>query len=431
MSSRGALTGEARLIEKGMKEIERERELLAKLCGRLIRFPTENPPAMATAIMEFIKEWLADFGLSSRTFCREKGKENLISNYGRKLEPGLVLYGHADVVPAGERRRWKFPPYCGKIIEGKILGRGAADMKGGLAAELLALKVIAQLDVELQKNLQLAVIPDEENFDVERRLLYKLIDDGVIAGQGCVMAEPSGLDAIEVGDKGDLWLRVRATGRPAHGSSPVFGDSAILRLIEAIRAMGTIWTDEPSVPSDVKEVLPFSTEVVKQTITNLGIPERFEEGKRLLTHTSVNVGTIRGGTMINMVADKAEADIALCLAPGVTAANAMIRIKELLSKVPAVEIDTLCVSDPNFTPPNHPIVSTLRDAYQSITGRDAKPYHMTGTSDAHGFRLRKIPTALFGPGDMSVIHGYDEYVDMKELTLFAKTYFKTAVEFCA
>jgi len=412
-----------------MKQIDRESKSLVRFCGRLVRFPTENPPAIATEITGFIKDWLANGGFSSRIFCREKGKENLVANLEKKADPGLVLYGHSDVVPAGDRKRWSFAPYSGKITEGKVLGRGASDMKGGLAAALLAFKVLGQLDVKLRRNLQLTVIPDEENFDVNR-LLYKLIEDKVIAGQGCIMAEPSGRDAIEVGDRGDLWLRVKAKGRPAHGSSPVLGDSAILRLIDGLKAIGTIWNDEPSIPTDLEEVLPFSGELMKQWVTALGIPERAEEGKRLLTHTSVNVGTIRGGTMLNVVPDNAEAEVVLCLAPGVTAAKAMERVKELLSKSVGIEVDTILESDPNFTSPHQPLINTLRGAYQSITGSDAKPFLSTGTSDAHAFRLRGIPTALFGPGDISVIHTYDEYVDVKELTAFAKIYFRTAVEFC-
>ena len=177
-------------------------------------------------------------------------------------------------------------------------------------------------------------------------------------------------------------------------------------------------------------MLPYSGELVEQYATMMGAADRLEEATKLLTHTSVNVGTVRGGTMINMVPDSAEADIALCLAPGVTAAKAMERVKELLSKTVGLDVSIILSSDPNFTSPKHPLVTTLRETHQSITGRDAKPFLTTATSDAHAFRLRGIPTVLFGPGDMSVIHGYDEFVDAKDLTAFAKVYFETAIEFC-
>jgi succinyl-diaminopimelate desuccinylase len=431
LSGRSSAVDKSRILERGLKQIERESKSLAEFCGRLIRFPTENPPAMMTDITEFIRDWLKDYGVSSRIHSKEKGKEHLVSNLGRRAEAGLVFYGHADVVPAGNRKRWSFPPYSGKTTaDGKILGRGASDMKGGLAALLFAFKVLGQLDIKLRKNLQLITVPDEENFDPARKLLYKLIDAGVVAGEGCIMGEPTGLGAIGVGDRGDLWLRLKAAGRPAHGSSPVLGDSAILRLNGALAALTAIWNDEPPIPAEVKEVLPFSRELVEQYATMMGATGRLEEAKKLLTHTSVNIGTIRGGTMINMVPDSAEADIALCLAPSVTAAKAMERTKELLAETTGVEIEKLLESDPNFTSPKLEFINILGKASHSVMGSDPRPFLSTGTSDAHAFRLRGIPTVWFGPGNMTVIHGYDENVDAKELTEFAKTYFRTAVEFC-
>ena len=130
------------------------------------------------------------------------------------------------------------------------------------------------------------------------------------------------------------------------------------------------------------------------------------------------------------VADAAEADIALCLAPSVTSEKAMERTKELIAKTPGIEIESLLHSDPNFSSPKLPFVNVLRDAAKSIMNEDAKPFLCTGTSDAHGFRLKGIPTVFFGPGNMTLVHGYDEYVESKELTNFAKAYFKTAVEYC-
>jgi succinyl-diaminopimelate desuccinylase len=383
-----------------------------------------------TDITRFIRDWLKDYGIPSQVHSKEKGKEHLISNLGRKTAPGLVFYGHADVVPAGDRKRWSFPPYSGKTTaEGKVLGRGASDMKGGLAALLYAYKVLAQLDVKLRKNLQLITVPDEENFDPARKLLYKLIDARVVSGEGCIMGEPTGPAAIGVGDRGDLWIRLKATGKPAHGSSPVLGDSAILKLNGAIEALAAIWNDEPPIPPEVSEVLPFSGELVEQYANMMGASGRVGEAKKLLTHTSMNVGTVRGGTMINMVPDSAEADIAFCLAPSVTAAKAMERAKELLAKSD-VEVKQLLVSDPNFSSPKLEFINTLSQASQAVMGSYPKPFFSTGTSDAHAFRLRGIPTVWFGPGNMTVIHGYDETVDAKELTGFAKAYFRAIVEYC-
>ena len=176
-------------------------------------------------------------------------------------------------------------------------------------------------------------------------------------------------------------------------------------------------------------MLPFSEELVEKYATMMGAAGRLEEAKKLLTHTSVNIGTIRRNDDQHGSRQR-EADIALCLAPSITAAKAMERTKELLANYTGIEVETVLESDPNFTSPKLEFIKTLTKASHSIMGNDPKPFLTTGTSDAHAFRLKGIPTVWFGPGSMTVIHGYDEYVDTKELTEFAKTYFRTAVEFC-
>jgi len=425
-----SLVDKSQLLTKGARILERESSGLTRFCSQLVRFPTENPPAIATEITAFIRDWLEDSGISSRVYCRVKGKENMVSNLERKAGPGLIFYGHTDVVPAGDVKRWSYPPYSGKITGGRVFGRGASDMKGGLAASLFAFKVMAQLDVKLRRNLQLTVIPDEEDYDPKKRLLDKLIEDGAIAGDGCIMGEPTGQDGMSVGDKGDLWLKVRATGTPAHGSSPVLGDNAFLRLSKALAALAEFWNDEPPIPTDVREVLPFSEELVTRMIIALGFPERVEDAKMLLTHTSVNIGRVNAGTMINMVPDKAEAEVALCLAPGLKATEALERVKDLLKGCIGIEVENMMEFDSNFTSPKLPFVKLLGEAGRSVMGNEVKPFLFTGTSDAGAFRVKGIPAVCFGPGDIARVHNYNEYVDVKDLTAFAKAYLRTAIEYC-
>jgi succinyl-diaminopimelate desuccinylase len=219
-------------------------------------------------------------------------------------------------------------------------------------------------------------------------------------------------------------------GTPPHGSSPVLGDSAILRLNKALDALARIWNDEPPIPVELKEALAYSEEMATPLMMALGYPERVEDAKKLLTHTSVNVGKVKGGTMINMVPDTAEAEVALCLAPGLHAAKALERVKELLTGCVGIELDDMLEFDSNFTSPNLSFIKALRGAAQAVTGSDPKPFVSTATSDAGAFRIRGIPTVCFGPGDITKIHNYDEYVDAKELSEFAKTYLRTAIEYC-
>jgi succinyl-diaminopimelate desuccinylase len=417
------------IVVRGLRQIDRESVSLIKLCRDLIRFPTENPPGFGTEIMMYIKDWLNDYGIRSRFYKKEKRKENLVSNLDRPTARSLIFYGHSDVVAAGDRRRWSFAPFSGKVVAGKVLGRGATDMKGGLAALLFAFKTVAQLDLNLSRNLQMVVVPDEENFDPNKKLLYKLIDDGEVSGMGCIMGEPTSPQGIAVGDKGDLWLRITAVGTPAHGSAPVMGDSAILRLNKALNDLARIQKEPAPVPSELRGVIPLSKDMVRQYAAAVGYRNRAKLAEGLITHTSVNVGTIRGGTMTNIVPESAQAEIALCLPSGETANHAYRRVKALV-RHEGVKVKATFGMDSNWTSPNLPFIRALQSASHTIMNTSPKPFLSTGSSDAHAFRLRGIPTVWFGPGDISGAHSYDEYVRVKELVAFAKAYLLTAIQLC-
>jgi len=418
-------------IARGLKQVDHESDALTRLCRDLIRYPTENPPGICTEVMMYIKDWLNDHGIHSRLYKKEKNKENLVSNLSRPTDQSLIFYGHADVVAAGDRKRWSFSPYSGKVTAGKILGRGATDMKGGLAALMFAFKTVAQLDLKLSKNLQLIVVPDEENFDPKKKLLYTMIDDGIASGMACIMGEPTSPQGIAVGDKGDLWLRMTAVGTPAHGSAPVMGDNAILRLNKSLDDLTKIEREGVPVPPELRSVVRLSKGMVRQYAAAAGYRDRAKLAEKLVTHTSVNVGTVHGGTMTNIVPESAQAEIALCLPPGEPARQALKHVKTLVGGNAGVKVTATFGMDPNWTRPNLPVVKALQFASRSVMNVTPKPFLSTGSSDAHAFRLRGIPTVWFGPGDISGAHSYDEYVRVKELVAFAKTYFQTAIRLCA
>jgi acetylornithine deacetylase/succinyl-diaminopimelate desuccinylase-like protein len=134
--------------------------------------------------------------------------------------------------------------------------------------------------------------------------------------------------------------------------------------------------------------------------------------------------------MTNIVPESAQAEIALCLPPGESASKALRRVKELVGRNDGVNVRATYKMDPNWTSPNLPFVRALQSATRSVMNLNPTPFLSTGTSDAHAFRLRRIPTVMFGPGDLSGAHSYNEYVRVKELVAFAKIYFQTAIQLC-
>ena len=199
---------------------------VSELTGELIRIPSENPPGDTREIATAIADYLKTVGLATQ---RLESKPNMLNVVG-KLEAGggptLILNGHMDVVPVGERDRWSWDPFSGHLQDGYILGRGASDMKGGLAALLVALSKIASFS-DLKGSILFMAVPDEETGgEFGTRFL---LEQG-LTGDACLIAEPSGQNPT-IGQKGNLWVNAIAHGVSAHGSlSPLVGENAIRKI---------------------------------------------------------------------------------------------------------------------------------------------------------------------------------------------------------
>ncbi|MBM4351362.1 MAG: M20 family metallopeptidase, partial [Deltaproteobacteria bacterium] len=136
---------------------------LVELACRLIQIPTENPPGNEKKAFLFLKPILTRMGFQVRTYISPKGRSNIIAE--RRWGKGgrsLIFNGHLDVVPAGDPSQWKYPPFGGKLSQGRVYGRGASDMKGGVASFIHAISMIDRSNIPLnQGSLALHLVSDE------------------------------------------------------------------------------------------------------------------------------------------------------------------------------------------------------------------------------------------------------------------------------
>lgn len=232
-----------------LNEIEQNQEELISLCSKLIQCPSENPPGDSRAISQFIIDYLKRFGIETSIHESQDKMWNLISTIGSPGEKHLIFCGHTDVVPAGDLSKWDFLPFSGLVKDGFIHGRGASDMKGGLAGLIFTVGILARLGVPLDGQLSLLIVPDEEtggDFGVPW-----VLDRSLIHGTAAVIAEPSHPQHPTIGQKGSCWFEFTVEGTPGHGSlSPLVGDSAIMKANKAISALQKIWEMKPDIPED-------------------------------------------------------------------------------------------------------------------------------------------------------------------------------------
>jgi len=224
---------------------------VSKLTAELIRIPSENPPGDMHEIATIIYDYLKKIGLATERLESNPGMLNVIGKLEAGDGPTLVLNGHMDVVPAGELDRWSWDPFGGQLQNGYILGRGASDMKGGLAALLVALSKITSIP-DLKGNILFMAVPDEEtggNFGTRF-----LLEKGYI-GDASLIAEPSGQNPT-IGQKGNLWINAIARGVSAHGSlSPLVGENAIRKMNAVIETIYSMWDEEWPLPDSAQELI--------------------------------------------------------------------------------------------------------------------------------------------------------------------------------
>ena len=419
----------AGLKEEVVKRVEGMSEDIIRLCSDLVRIPSENPPGDMTEIAGFASDWLSDRGLSPRSYEPEKGAISILAEVGEG-RPRLILNGHMDVVPAGDRGRWSFDPYSGEVRDGKVLGRGATDMKGGLACVMSALVACLEALEVLPGSVVLSLVPDEETGG-EKGTGW-LVEQGLLDGDACIIGEPSTIYASLVGEKGVCWLRLRARGRPAHGSMPMLGVNAIEKAVRAMELLRELPSVEVEIPEDVREVVDSSKMVLRFFLAQMGVGEPLlSEAVNAIDHLTVNFGVISGGVKVNVVPDACTLDVDIRVPAGLSPGDVKAKVDEMLEEAGLEEVECELVhgSEPNYTPPSEAIYRLLAANAREVLGLEIRPFFMTGASDARFLRLKGIPTVHYGPGELNLAHAYDEFVRTDHLVMATKVIAATIVDF--
>ena len=397
----------------------RQDELVA-LCAETVRIPSENPPGDTTAIARFVRDYLAALGLTIREYAPRAERPNLVAALGDDgARPHLLLNAHLDTFPAtGDD--WQHPPFGGVVEDGRLYGRGACDMRAGLAVSLFLARLLVELDLGLPGRLSLSYSSDEESGGTwGTRWLVEHVPQ--VRADGCLIGDQCGTWAIGIGEKGGCWLRLRTSGRASHAA---YGtrESAVHWLLETLQVLRSLTDLVPATPDALRPILEGERPVVGGA-WGAQAPE-------LLERVDVNVGTVQGGTSINLVADSAMAEADVRLPVGVTTAQVLTELEGRLAAagVPRPEIEVLAAFDPYFTAPEAAIVRATAANAAAVLGRAALPVLRLGATDARYFRAAGIPTVVFGPSAHNM-GGANEYVTLEDLAAVARVHAGVVVDF--
>lgn len=371
-----------------------------RLARALIAARSENPGGTEDAAAAVAADALEGLDAGPQILRSDAGRPSVVAAIGSGERPHLAWNGHLDVVPAGDPGTWVRPPWDGMVDDGRLIGRGACDMKGPIAAALAAGAAIRRAGVELGGTLRYHLAADEEVGGIHGTMVMR--DRGLIDQDACIVGEPSDLQ-IGLAERGGAWFTVTARGTAAHGSQPERGVNAIATMARFVLR--------------VREVLP-----------DIEHP--------LVGRPSVNVALVEGGHAPNAVPDRCVADVDRRLIPGETIAEIRAGFDELFERMraedPTTRIAAECRewTDPAEATPDSAIAELCRRAVTEETGTRPRDVGFTGITDARFYiNDAAIPTVILGPGSLADAHTAGEFVRVDDLVAAARIYARVFVRF--
>ncbi len=410
---------DASASDRVLGEVEAARDELVDFAAELIRIPTVNPPGdLYRECAEAIGRRLQAFGFEvdyieaegRPEHTAEHARVNVVGlRQGRNPRPLVHLNGHFDVVPAGDG--WTVDPFSGLVRDGRIYGRGTADMKAGLAAAVFAAEAVRRAGVELEGSVEISGTVDEESGGFAG--VAHLAEIGRVSAQRTdhvIIPEPLNVDRVCVGHRGVYWFKVTSRGRIAHGCMPFLGVNAIERMATLLEYMG-------------RELGPA---IAGRTTEMPVVPAAARHG-------SINLNAIEGGQagewpQTPCVADHCEAifDRRFLIEEGFDATRteivaALDKVRQMDSSR-CYELDDLMVVPPTQTPDNSRLVRSLERSIRSVLGRRPELVASPGTYDQKHFaHIAGVTDCVaYGPGVLEQAHQPDEWCAIDDMVDSAK-----------
>lgn len=356
------------------------------LTQELIRFDTVNPPGNEAACAAFLAERLADGGFRVDSHEFAPGRPSLVARLDDGAESlPLCFTGHIDTVPLGTAP-WTKDPFAAEIEGDKLFGRGASDMKSGVAAIVIAALELSKV-APRRAGIKLIITAGEET---SCQGAFHLAQHPEHLGRGgaLIVAEPTS-NYPYIGHRGVLWLEARSRGKAAHGSMPEQGDNAIYKAARAITSLENI---------------------------------AFRTRHPILGEPSLNVGTFTGGQNINSVPDDARFTIDLRTVPGQTAEALEGEIQSRVGD--AVGLRRLQAHEAVASDPAHPWIRQVFAVVANLLGRPITPKGAPYFTDASALTpaLGNPPTVILGPGELEQAHKTDEFCFLRRIEQALQAY---------
>jgi len=391
---------------------------IVEFMQELIRAKSPYPPGDTREVADVCLRKLNEAGIGAELLypgpeVKSKFDDGVKNNHipsvlgilnGTQEKPVLLLNAHIDTVSVEDPEKWKHNPFSGAIEEGYIYGRGAGDDKGSVCAQVMATVALARAGVKLNGTLLVNPVADEEAsaYRGTQWLLeagyYKPTPDYLIIGEQTD-------NRLSVAERAELWVEVTIKGQAAHGAMPWEGDNAIVRASRFI------------------------------TLIDIDLAPRLKARTHpYLPHSTVNVSKIHAGINRNAVPEICKIFIDRRYIPGENRESIIKELEELLNKLAEettpFEWEIEVITDPGSpvdTDPEEPLVKTMLNVIEEVSGEKAEPTGYRQGSDGKYFPKLGIPIVHYGPSDPAVGHATNERVSIEQLVEATKVYALSAL----
>ena len=404
------------------------------LLSRLIRIDTSNPPGNECLAADFIEGILRDAGIESQRYDSAPGRTNLFADLPADTqEKPLILLNHTDVVPV-EADQWNVPPFDGLIRDGYVWGRGALDMKGMAVLELMTVLLLKRKGVKLRRPVRFLAVADEEAgsvygaewLDKEHPEVLDgafVLNEGGYGATGYLGVERP-LFGVSMAEKSPLWLTLRATGRPGHGSAP-HEDNVLDRMVRAMQRIQA-WQRPFVMTPPVKDALRAAhaegyLDVNPDKMPADAIANRYRSLRTILVNT-ISATALHSGMKHNVIPATASATIDCRLVPGYERERFIAELRRVIDD-PKVQIETTFASESPVTSGDTELHEAIRDVCSDVMPEAALlPRVTAGFTDSRTFRRRGVPAygfvpMLLAPDEQAGMHGNNERISLANIRL--------------
>jgi acetylornithine deacetylase/succinyl-diaminopimelate desuccinylase-like protein len=416
-------------------------EAVAKLQA-LLRIDTSNPPGNEAPAAELIATWLRAEGIEPKLYETAPGRKAVVARLkGSGAREALLLLNHLDVVPA-EAEKWTHPPFSGTRAGNEIWGRGALDMKNLGVMQLVAFLELKRSGARLDRDVIFCATPDEEaggEFGVGWLVKNARADiqASEVLNEGSMgIRPPDGkpLVGIACAERGALWVRLRATGKPGHGSldRPNGATRKLLRAIGRLELSPRMWEVIPEAATTFKALAPSYPGLNGFVLGHIDFPgavgligpilAQREPGAAALLSWTINTTVFHAGSKVNVMPSEAFAEVDIRMLPGHTTAEGMAYLRKHLDD-PDIAIEVIGEKNPSRSAAEGPLFAALTDATRAEYPDATVTPVMTPGGSTDSSYFRKLGAKAYGlcpiiaPREqLDGFHGHNEFITVDQLS---------------